>query len=453
MKKKLHFSEVIAVGSMLFGLFFGAGNLIFPALMGQNAGSNIWLACLGFLVTGVGIPLLSVAALGMSRSESLLELSSKVGKHYGYFFTCLLYLTIGPFFAIPRCASTSFSVGILPMLSNREDASWLIWVFSLVFFSAVLLLSLKPGKLLTWVGKILTPLFLAFLAVLIVTALCKPMGSAYSVAPTGAYENQAFARGFLEGYNTMDVLAGLAFGIAVVTAIRQLGVTEPSAVAGNTLLSGVIGCLIMAVLYAALTYIGAQSHAIYPISADGGEALHLIAHHYFGSTGAILMAIIVTLACLKTAVGLIVSCGEIFKQMFPKGPSYTFWAIVFSFLSFLIATFGLNTIISFSLPVLMFLYPLAITLTLLSLAGRLFDFDRRVFICTTVLTFPAALLDLVTSLPESVLSAQTCASIKAVVSSILPFSDLGLGWVCPAAFGFVLGLILHWIAKSRQKKA
>ena len=148
MKKNLRFTEILAVGSMLFGLFFGAGNLIFPAFMGQNAGRNIWAACIGFLVTGVGIPLLSVAALGMSRSEGLLDLSSKVGKGYGYFFTCLLYLTIGPFFAIPRCASTSFSVGILPALNDRADGEWLIWLFSLLFFAAVLFFSLKPGKLL-----------------------------------------------------------------------------------------------------------------------------------------------------------------------------------------------------------------------------------------------------------------------------------------------------------------
>lgn len=450
MKKKLRFSQTLAVGSMLFGLFFGAGNLIFPALMGQNAGHNVWLACLGFLVTGVGIPLLSVAALGMSRSSGLLELSGKVGRRYGYFFTCLLYLTIGPFFAIPRCASTSFSVGILPMLHDSADGEWLIWLFSLAFFAAVLLLSLKPGRLLTWVGKILTPLFLAFLAVLVVTALLKPMGAASAVAPTGAYETQAFSKGFLEGYNTMDVLAGLAFGIAVVTAIRQLGVEEPAAIAGNTLLAGVIGCSIMALIYAALSLIGAQSHALYPISADGGAALHLIANHYFGSTGAILMACIVTLACLKTAVGLIVSCGEMFTQMFPKGPSYKLWTILFCTVSFLIATLGLNTIISYSLPVLMFLYPLAITLTLLALASRLFGGDRRVYICTTVLTIPAALVDLVAALPENVLSAERCAALKSAAAGVLPLFDLGLGWLCPAAVGFVLGLVLHFAAKGRK---
>ena len=307
---------------MLFGLFFGAGNLIFPVFMGQAAGAHIWQAILGFLITGVGIPLLGVAALGMSRSDGLLEMSSHAGKKYGIFFTCLLYLTIGPFFAIPRCASTSFSVGIRPMLDEAQ-ATWAIWVFSLLFFAAVLWFSLRPGKILTWIGKILTPLFLVSLGLLAVTAILNPMGDYNTVTPEAAYVNGAFFRGFLEGYNTMDALAGLAFGIVVVNAIRGLGVSEPEAIAANTLRSGVCGCLLMALIYGLLTIIGAQSRTLYSICADGGEALYLIAHHYFKDAGAIILAVIVTLACLKTAVGLITSCGEAFREMFPKGPSYS----------------------------------------------------------------------------------------------------------------------------------
>ena len=169
MKKRLNVSETFAVGSMLFGLFFGAGNLIFPVFMGQSAGSQVWPAVIGFIITGVGVPLLGVVAMGMSRSESLLQMSSRVSHGYGMFFTCALYLTIGPFFAIPRCASTSFSVGIKPMLQNESTANWLIWIFAFLFFAAVLWFSLKPGKILTWVGKLLTPLFLLSLALLIVT--------------------------------------------------------------------------------------------------------------------------------------------------------------------------------------------------------------------------------------------------------------------------------------------
>ena len=198
MKNKLKFTESLAVGSMLFGMFFGAGNLIFPVFMGQNAGANVWKAIIGFLITGVGIPLLGVASLGMSRSDGLLEMSSKVGKTYGKVFTCALYLTIGPLFAIPRCASTSFSVGIRPLVAEGT-AKWLVWIFSLVFFAAVLWFSLRPGKILTWVGKILTPMFLVSLALLAVTALVKPMGPVSGIIPEKAYEANSFFQGFLDG--------------------------------------------------------------------------------------------------------------------------------------------------------------------------------------------------------------------------------------------------------------
>ena len=246
MKKKLSFKEYVYVASMLFGMFFGAGNLIFPVHMGQSAGSNVWTAVLGFLITGVGLPLLGVAALGISRSTGLLDLSSKTGKPYGYFFTCLLYLTIGPFFAIPRCATTSFTVGLEQLLPKSDYGRLYLFLFTFAFFLAALMFSLFPGKILTWVGKILNPCFLVFLGILVVVSLINPTASVSSVAPEGNYVDQPFFAGFLDGYNTMDALASLAFGIIVVNVIKSLGVTEPGAVASNTVKSGIFSCLFMA---------------------------------------------------------------------------------------------------------------------------------------------------------------------------------------------------------------
>ena len=451
MKNKLKFTESLAVGSMLFGMFFGAGNLIFPVFMGQNAGANVWKAIIGFLITGVGIPLLGVASLGMSRSDGLLEMSSKVGQTYGKVFTCALYLTIGPLFAIPRCASTSFSVGIRPLVAEGT-AKWLVWIFSLVFFAAVLWFSLRPGKILTWVGKILTPMFLVSLALLAVTALVKPMGPVSGIIPEKAYEANSFFQGFLDGYNTMDALASLAFGIVVVNAIKGLGVKEPSAIAGNTITSGILSCVLMGLIYAALAVIGAQSRVLYPISADGGEALYVVATHYFGSVGGIILAVTVTLACLKTAVGLITSCGETFCEMFPKGPRYKFWAIGFCAISFLISTVGLSAIIGWSLPVLMLLYPLAMTIILLALSGKLFSNDRAIYISVTAFTFVAALFDFVKALPLGLPKTKVCAAIISV-GDLLPLAKLGLGWVCPAALGLIIGLIIHFAKKIKKGAA
>ena len=259
MKQKLSGRDYTYVASMLFGMFFGAGNLIFPVHMGQMAGSNIWPAVIGFCVTGVGLPLLGVAALGISRSSGLFELGSRVGKPYSMFFTCLLYLTIGPFFAIPRCATTSFTVGLEQVLPQGGNTRLCLLAFSAAFFTAALFFSLRPGKILVWVGKVLNPCFLLFLSILVIVAMLRPGAAVGAVVPEGAYASQPFFTGFLEGYNTMDALASLAFGIVVVQVIRGLGVTEPDAVAGSTVRAGIFSCLLMAAIYVAVTIVGVQS--------------------------------------------------------------------------------------------------------------------------------------------------------------------------------------------------
>ena len=451
MKETLRAKELVFVASMLFGMFFGAGNLIFPVYMGQMAGSNVWQAIVGFVITGVGLPLLGVAALGLSRQESLFDLSSKVGRKYGYFFTCALYLTIGPCFAIPRCATVSFTVGTAPLLENGGNPLFL-GIFSLVFFALTLALSFRPGKILTWVGKVLNPVFLVFLGILVVKALLSPMGSVGAIAPDAAYETGAFFTGFREGYQTMDALAGLAFGIVVVNAIRDLGITKPDAVAKNTVTSGVFSCLLMALIYLMVTIVGAQSRGVYPLCENGGEALALIAEHYFGTVGALLLAVTVTLACLKTAVGLVTSCSEAFVTMFPKGPRYQVWAVIFSVVSFLIANLGLSTIIEYAVPVLMFLYPLAITLILLALFGRFFGNDQRVYGWVTGCTLVAALLDFLGALPAAAQAALHLSPLLAAAKEILPFFSLGFGWICPALIGLDIGLI-HSKAKKRPTAA
>lgn len=436
--KKLSIQEIITVASMLFGLFFGAGNLIFPASMGQMSGANMWPAAAGFLITGVGLPLLGVAALGISRENGLLGLSSRVSRKYGLLFTCLLYLTIGPFFAIPRCATVSFTVGIEQLLP-QTDQTLALALFSLLFFAAVLFFSLRPGEILTWIGKVLNPLFLCFLAILIIRALSEPLGQIAEIAPSGTYITDAFATGLLEGYNTMDALAGLAFGIIVVNAIRSLGVSEPDEIAKSTVKAGLLSAMLMALIYVLVTMIGAQSRGSFAAAANGGEALAQIAEHYFGSIGALILAFTVTLACLKTAIGLITSCAETFVKLFPHGPGYHIWAIGFCLLSFLIANLGLNAIIACSMPVLMFLYPLAIVLILLTLFGKAFHDDRRVLRWTLGMTVIAAIYDLLRSLPASLLSALSLDQPIHWISDMVPLAAQGFGWIPLSLLGFLLG--------------
>ena len=443
MKKSLTFKQRLLVAGTLFGMFFGAGNLIFPVHLGQLAGYNVLPAILGFVITAVSIPILGVAAIGITHSDGLQALASKVGKGYGYVFTCLLYLTIGPFFAIPRCATTSFTTGIQPMLGSGASETWALLIFSLVFFALVLFFSLRPAGITVWIGKIINPLFLIFLGILVIAALRNPGASVSAVEPAAGYTEGALFSAFIEGYGTMDAIAGLAFGIVVIDIIRAMGVSDDSAVAKDVLYSGILTGLLMALIYIATILMGTQSRGLFEASENGGIALAQISGHYLGTAGSAVLALTITFACLKTSIGLVTSCADAFVRMFPKGFSYKTWAIIFTVFSFGISNFGLSRLLNYSLPVLMFLYPLAITLILLALIGKAFGHHRAVYASVTAFTCFAALFDLIKTLPAELRTMLHLDGAVTFARTILPWFDLNLGWVIPALIGFGLGLLLR----------
>ena len=450
MKKSLSLKEIIIVGSMLFGMFFGAGNLIFPVHMGQLSGTNVWPAALGFIVTGVGLPILGVASLAMSGKDSLYELSSLVGDKYKYFFTILLYLTIGPFFAIPRCAATSFEIGLLPLVPEGSSPILPRLIFTLIFFSLILLLALKPNNILRDIGKIINPLFLLFLFVLVIIAFINPMLQVNNITPSEEYISSPFFKGFLEGYNTMDAIASLAFGITVITVIRNLGVKEETFVAKNTIKAGLIACILMALIYALTTYIGTMSRGSFETSKNGGIALSQISNHYFGKFGIYFLLVIVTLACFKTSLALVVSISEMFNNMFPKFLSVKKWTILFTVFSFIVSNFGLDAIIEYAIPLLMFIYPLTICLILLSLFGKLFNYNKKIYTITISFTLAFSIIDFINAFPKnSILPTSFIESVKSF-STKLPLSNIGLIWLIPALIGFFISYILYLLSLNKK---
>ena len=230
--------------------------------------------------------------------------------------------------------------------------------------------------------------------------------------------------------------------------IRDLGIKHDAAVAGNTVRAGVFSCVFMGLIYLAMTIIGAQSRGAFAVSANGGIALADIAGYYFGTAGQVILAVTVTLACLKTAIGRVTSCAEIFRVLFPKSMSYKAWAIVFSVVSLLITNVGLTQIIDYSVPVLMFLYPLTITLMLLSLFGHFFDYDKRVFVSVTAFTLAAAVLDLLAALPDGARAFLHVNGFVAFCKESLPLFGIGLFWLIPAVAGLVIGFILRAAGKK-----
>lgn len=438
---KKSFKNYLAIGSMLFGLFFGAGNLIFPVLMGQLSGKNYVPALIGFLITAVGMPFFGVLAVGYSKSEDLLDMTKKIGRGYGYFFTICLYLTIGPFFALPRLSTTSFEVGLSSNISADKMRIALL-LFTFIFYLVALILALKPNKIMTYVGKVLNPIFLVVLSILLIFAFIKPMGVASLQSVTESYTASPFSKGFVEGYNTMDVLAALAFSVIVINSIRHIGVDEPKEIVKYTIKSGVVTVILMSVIYGSLVYMGATSLGVLKPAENGGIALYDISRHFLGNMGQILLATIVTVACLKTAVGLITACSEVFNKIFPK-VTYKKFAVAIALVSFVISNFGLSQIIKLSLPVLIFLYPLSIVMIFLELSSKVFKNDMTVFRITLVFTAIASMFDVFGVLPDGLKNTKFVQGGLEFASKNIPLYEVSFGWVVITLIGFIFALIVR----------
>lgn len=431
MKTKLTRRERFIIGITLFGLFFGAGNLIFPIHLGQLAGRNVIVSTIGFIITGVTIPILSVAAIGITHSRGLQDMcNKKVGKGFGYVFTCLLYLTIGPFFAIPRCCTTTFTTGVFPLLNDVNEGLALL-IFSFIFFSLVLFFSLKPNEITTWVGRIITPCFLVLLAVLVIASLAHPGARIATVDPVESYNTGYFFSGVLEGYNTMDAIAGLAFGIIVVNCVKDFGVEKDEDIATETIKSGIIAAIFMSVIYFATTILGAQSRGLFEVSENGGIAFAEVANHYLGTPGLIILAFTIGFACLKTAIGLVTSCAKTFAKMFDNKLSYNAWAIIFSIFSFAISNVGLTTIINYSVPMLMLLYPIAIVLIILCMFSKLIR-GKTIYRATLIGASFAAIIDFIRTLPFGI--------DVSFMAKFLPLYDVGFSWLVPSLIGLMIGI-------------
>lgn len=440
MSKKAPLSFIIVLGSMLFALFFGAGNLIFPPMLGQMAGEQVWSANAGFLLTGVGLPLLAVAAFVFSGEQDLRSLSSRVHPVFGLGFTVALYLAIGPFFAMPRTGTVSFEIGVKPLLPEGSHTVGLA-VFTIVFFLASCLLSLNPSKIIDIVGKVLTPLMLIFIALLIIAAAVYPIAGFTS--PDESYASNAFFKGFQEGYLTLDALAATIFGIIVVNALKDRGVKQKSELVSSCIKAASIAAVLLAIIYTSLSYIGASSVGGLGVLENGAAVLAAVSSHYFGAYGSVLLALIVTMACITTSVGLITACATFFQGLFPK-VSYKTIAVILSAFSAVVANIGLSGLIKVSVPVLMMLYPLVIVLVALTFLNPLFKSRSEVYQGAMLLTFLVSLFDGLKAAGVEI------TFVEKIFSEILPFYGVGLGWLLPAIVGGLGGLIVAKFSGRRS---
>lgn len=428
----------ILTGTLLFGLFFGAGNLIFPVTLGVLSGEQFFPAISGFVISAVGIAVFTLI-VGLMTGKTYQELIERlVHKKFAVLYLIALYLTIGPLFAIPRTAATSFSIGVEPVLNDGQKSISLL-IFTILYFIATYMLSVTPNNLLDRVGKILTPLFAGMIVLVVVLGVLQLPNMAMNNA-TIEYSSMsnAFGSGVLEGYNTLDALAAVAFSVIAMNTLSTFGFSSKKEYRQTIIVSAISIVVLFSLLYIGLAMLGNQFKL--PTDFKGNSGTYILAtmtQSVFGQPAQIFLAVMVIITCMTTTVGLVVSISEFFKQFFPK-IAYKSYVRVFCILGVMISNFGLSTIIQFAIPVLLLLYPITIVLALIICLNQLMpvsQFGSRLTVgVVTVISLIQAL------------------GIKDVLT-FLPLNNLSMPWVMPAIIGVLLMIVLpqQKIAKIEHK--
>ena len=437
---KLKPSLIIPIGLMLFSFFFGAGNLIFPPVLGQMAGENIGWGMLGFCLSGVGFPLLGVLAVAMKKSDNPDAIAMPMHPLYARAVTVLCALAIGPLFAIPRTAAVSFDTGVSALLPAAFDGFGLP-LYSVFFFILTYFFSINPSKIIGSIGNFLSPMLLICLGVLVVCVLVNPTGSLQM--PNPEFTTTPFFRGFQEGYNTMDLLAAILFGSITIKAIEAQGITDKAVLTKLCSYAGLIAAFFLAIIYVALAYTGALSINVFGIIPNGATLLSKICTYYMGFGGQVVLAMIIFFACLTTSIGLTTAISGYFAELSNNRIQYERLVLFISVFSLFVANFGLENIIHFSIPVICMLYPIIIALVILNIGHVIIQDDSLTFrLCLTLTTIFA------------IFDGLRVANIRFMaldnfLAQNLPLFDIGFGWVVPCFGGIVLGLL----CKSFTKKA
>ncbi|CAM3169625.1 branched-chain amino acid transport system II carrier protein [Streptobacillus felis] len=431
--KSLSKKDFRYISIMIFGLYFGAGNLIFPPFLGKEAGTNSIIALLFFSITAIIFPILGVIAI--SKFGDINKFSNMVGPLFTLIFTTSIYLTIGPGLAIPRNGSLSFEIAILPYISNINDIVIYRLIYTIIFFSIVYYLSMNPKKIVTTLGKILTPTLLLLILIMFLGVVFKPLNL---TSPIGDYATGPSVKGFLQGYNTMDALAGLNFGITIAFSIKSLGIKDEKKITKITTQTGIVAGFILFIVYSMLTYIGASTAGIFPDTKTGADILVNVIKMNYGIIGTLILGAIFFIACLSVSVGLITSIGQYFHHTYPK-ISYRKWAILYILISFALANFGLQTILKISIPILLSIYPVSLVLILLGLFSSYFDNSRLVFKITIYITAIFSIGMVLNGYVNHILDP---------IFSYLPFYKVDLGWIVPTLIAFLLSLLIHKVKKN-----
>lgn len=421
------------IGLLLFGIFFGAGNLIFPAELGFRAGGNFSPAMFGFVLSGVGIAIITLVVGTMVNGGYKRELSIKVSPIFSKAYLTILYLAIGPFFAIPRTAGTSFSIGLAPVTGNGRFP---LFIFSAVYFLFAYIIAINPSKLMDRVGKMLTPMFAMLIIILIIVGNLN-----FHTVNVGEMSGsmEALKKGFFEGYNTLDALASVSFCLIATSSIKTFGFSSKKEYIKIMAIVGIVTAIFFSSLYIGLGALGNKFSIPADVLKDsntniGTYILSKSSYELFGNFGQIFLGAMTILTCFTTTAGLIVAVSEFFAETFPKF-GYKVYVNVFTIIGFAMSNFGLNNIIKISIPVLMILYPITIVVVAIVILNKLIKLSKKGMRLTIIMTTAASTI-------EVLVSTLNLKTIKSLISVFIG-GNSGFLWVNFVVLGIVLSLLLR----------
>lgn len=431
-------TDLIVVGFALFSMFLGAGNLIFPPYLGLHAGETWLPALIGFLLTGVGLPLMTVYAT-LRSGGTIMTLARYVGRPFGRLLGLIVVLSIGPMFAIPRTAATTYEVGIATIVPSVP-----IEVSSIGFFVIVWALTINRSKVVDRLGKYLTPFLLLTLFAIVVAAVINPIGTPGAAAEP-AYN---FAGGFTEGYQTMDALAASMFAGVALSNIVARGYNNREEQLSMSIRCGVIAAVLLGLVYCGLTYGGAGATGAFPADIDRSALLIGMTSGLLGSIGAYCLSIAVILACLTTAIGLTVTTGEYFNELSGGKLSYKLVVTLTVIAALLISVLGVTTIINLAVPFLNMVYPVLMALVICNCLDRFIP-NKNAYIGALIGAFLISFIDGLSAVGSLGISADWIDSLLEFKAN-LPLASFGLSWVIPAV---VLAIICSFIPRKKQDAA
>ncbi len=416
--------DIVVVGLALFAMFFGAGNLIFPPFLGVTSGQSWITGFGGFILADVGLALLAIAASAKCGGD-VTKILARSGKTLAKVLGIAIMVCLGPLLAIPRTAATTFEMGIQPILGNTINPV----IFSIIFFALVLILTIRPSKVVDIIGKVLTPALLIALAILIIKGIITPLGT---ISPDTMVDN-VFSNGVSQGYQTMDALGGVALSTIVIASIHNKGYTKDRDKISISIKSGIVAGIGLCLVYGGLTFLGATVSKLYigqDISTISQTALIVgITESLLGYTGKLILGVIVALACLTTAIGLTSATGQYFTKITNGKLKYELVVTIVSVFSAIVSNFGVDMIIKISAPILDMIYPATMLLVIMTLFSDKIKNDNA---------FKGAVY---VTVIVSVLTV-----MKVPFMSTLPLAPLGFNWIVPAIIGGILGNLV----KSKQ---